>query len=243
MGYGLKVLTPGGFTQINTDSTAKNTYQFAAGTSAAGGSGSQYTTSAPSGGDWSTTLVYTGVTNSSALFFVRPTSRTGNPACYAYKGSGGAWGLTASGAYTWDWAVFVPATSIGNTPTTGEYGLVVYDTSGNQASGNIIFNGFDTKALRIQAPLTGSATADPGGTGYDWYAMQQQKHQRVRPANVLTNGFVRTWVTQFNNDTNKTISQTVAQTATFPATGGGTEEDPIEQIGILGDPTTLIAEI
>lgn len=235
MGYGLKVLTPGGFTQINTDSTAKNTYQLKA--------TGNVTSLAQSGGDWSTKLVSTGVTNSSALFFVRPTSRSGNPACYAYKGSSGTWGLTASGAYTWNWAVFVPATSIGNTPTTGEYGLVVYDATGTQASGNIIFNGFDTRALRIQATLVGSADADPGGTGYDWYAMQQQKHQRVRPANVLTDGFVRTWVTQFNNDTNKTISQTIAQTATFPATGGGTEEDPIETVGILGDPTTLIAEI
>jgi hypothetical protein len=234
MGYGLKVLSAGGYTQINTDTTTKNTYQIkATGTT---------TSLAQSGGDWMTKLVSTGVSDSNALFFVRPQSRTGDPMCYAYKASSGNWGLTADGAYDWDWAVFVPATSIGNAPSTGEYGLVVYDSSGDIDPENIIFNGFDTKAMRIQNVLTGSATADPGSTGYDWYAMQQQKHQRVRPAGAITPGFVKTWVTQFNNDTNKTISQTVAETATFSAIGG-TEEDPIEQVGILGDPTTLIVEI
>ena len=234
MGYGLKVLSAGGYTQINTDTTSKNTYQLkATGTT---------TSLAQSGGDWQTKLVSTGVTTSNALFFVRPQSRTGDPICYAYKGSSGTWGLTADGAYDWDWAVFIPATSIGNVPSTGEYGLVVYDSSGNIASGNIIFNGFDTKAMRIQNVLTGSAIADPGSTGYDWYAMQQQKHNRVRPAGAITRGFVRTWVTRFNDDTNKTISQIIKETATFSPTGG-TEEDPIEQVGVLGNPTTLIVEI
>lgn len=234
MGYGLKVLSAGGYTQINTDSTAKNTYQLKAANTT--------TSLAQSGGDWMTKLVSTGVTTSNALFFVRPQSRTGDPMCYAYKASSGVWGLTADGAYNWDWAVFVPSTSIGNTPTTGEYGLVVYDTSGNTASGNIIFNGFDTKAMRIQNVLTGVADADPGTTGYDWYAMQQQKHASVRPAGAITPGFVRTYVTRFNDDTNKTISQVIAQTVTLEATGG-TEQDAIETVGIGGSPTTLIVEL
>jgi len=238
MGYGLKVLSAGGYTQINTDSTAKNTYQLkATGTT---------TSLAQSGGDWQTKLVSTGVTTSNALFFVRPQSRTGDPMCYAYKGSSGTWGLTADGAYDWDWAVFVPAVSIGNVPTTvngiPEYGLVVYDTSGDQDPENIIFNGFDTKAMRIQDDILGEATTDPGSTGYDWYAMQQQKHASVKPAGEITPGFVNTWVTRFNDDTNKTISQVIKKTVTLEATGG-TEQDAIETVGIGGSPTTLIVEI
>lgn len=234
MGYGLRVLSANGSTQINTDVTGRNIYQFAAGSIAAGGSGNQITTNAQSAGTWVTELFDTGVSNSNALFFVRPTSTTGNPICYAYRGTGGVFGLTADGVYTWDWAVFVPATQVGATPST-DYGLVVYDSSGNIGAGNIIFNGFDAKAMRIKGSILGASNFSTT-TGY---ALQQQKHSSVKAADGISDGFVRTWCTEF---TATVINHTIAQTVVLTGGSGG-ESEPSEVFSLDAAPSTLIIEV
>ena len=236
MGYGLLVKSGNGSTQINTDVTGRNIYQFAAGSSAAGGSGNQIVTNAQSAGTWVTETINTGVTNSNALFFVRPTSTTGDPICYAYRGGSGTFGLTADGVYTWDWAVFVPATQVGSTPTSGEYGLVVYDSTGNQTSSNIVFNGFDAKAMRIKGSITGSGSISTTSG----YALQQQKHSGVKRSDSATDGFVRTWCTEF---TSSTINHVIAQTVFLARSGSNPEPEPSEVFSLPSNPTTLIIEV
>jgi len=236
MGYGLSVLSANGATQINSYVTGRNIYQFAAGSSAAGGTGNQITTNAQSGDTWVSEIFNTGVTNINGLFFVRPTSTAGNPICYAYRGGSGTWGLTADGIYTWDWAVFVPATQVGNTPTTGDYGLVVYDSTGNITSSNIVFNGFDTKAMRIKASINGSGSVSTT-TGY---ALQQQKHSGVKRADSATDGFVRTWCTEF---TSSAINHVIARTVFLASSGTNPEPEPSDVFNLPAVPTTLIIEV
>jgi hypothetical protein len=236
MGYGLSVLSANGATQINTDVTGRNIYQFAAGSTAAGGTGNQIVTNAQSGGTWVTEIFNTGVTNTNALFFVRPTSTSGNPICYAYRGSSGTFGLTADGIYTWDWAVFVPATQVGSTPTSGDYGLVVYDSTGNTASSNIVFNGFDAKAMRIKGSITGSGSISTTSG----YALQQQKHSGVKRSDSATDGFVRTWCTEF---TSSAINHVIARTVFLASSGSNPEPEPSDVFNLPANPTTLIIEV
>lgn len=236
MGYGLSVLSANGSTQINSDVTGRNIYQFAAGSTAAGGSGNQIVTNAQSAGTWVTELFNTGVTNTNALFFVRPTSTAENPICYAYRGSSGTFGLTADGIYTWDWAVFVPATQVGNTPTSGDYGLVVYDSTGNITSSNIVFNGFDAKAMRIKGSITGSGSISTTSG----YALQQQKHSGVKRADSATDGFVRTWCTEF---TSSAINHVIARTVFIASSGSNPEPEPSDVFNLPANPTTLIIEV
>jgi len=243
MGYGLKILSANGSVQLDTDSTrgTPSIYQLVLRSS------SPITTAATaSNGTWvDTSAVNTGITDDSALVFVRPvygsgTNELASGTSISVNGtiSGGLLTLKASGAKKFDYAVFIRAPALNQNPSG--YGLVVYDSNGTNPN-NIIFNGFNRKALRIKGHQEGTGTVTASGNA--WWGLIQSKYAYVRRASYYNTGLAVQYAVKFTNDSNKNIEHHTPNTWFTATDPSAPQEDLPETYNLSIKPYLLVAEI
>lgn len=194
MSYGLKVLSTNGTVQIDSDSSNKVIYQLS----------STGTVSIPSRaslglGYDSSNYCFASKTDSSinsnySLIFVKPSSTPVGQSTFAEPGTGSFTLYSSLESTSYKYYVFNPTasgtTNIVTAPSTGDYGLVVYDTDGTTLKYSSAVS-----ALRVKDVITNSGSYS--GTGL--IALQQRKYSQVKPAAVSPlKAFA--WVTTFNSN-------------------------------------------
>lgn len=188
MGYGLYVLSANGSLQIDSEQTYRTMYQVTAASTSSTISNASGTVAAGNI-SWGTTTVSPSGWGNDSVVVIKPNVTFAGQIAFAH------WGATGFTIYSdkniaYNWRVLEPATGI--TFPTNNYGLEVYDTSGNILFSNASLTG------RLADTLSGSATS---ATGTDLYGMPQWVYQRIRARTSGTTGDgIWIWALTFNSN-------------------------------------------
>lgn len=205
MSYGLEVYSANGSLQVTTETIGNVTqtlYQVnttgsvSISNATTGNFGYMSTGIAPAGMTDDSIIVFRPQTVSSQKLTVQRLSVSGNP---GFK-------LWASANGTYNYVVYNLAntTAVG-APSSSDYGLIVYDDSGNQNVVNQIFTG-DTKALRIKTILVDNASFSSSSTSLYGYCPLNAHSVKT---SAVTSGFYKASCIHF---TSGGVSQIVDET-------------------------------
>ena len=241
MSYGLEVKNGNGNVQINSADDGFQVYQLA-GNSSAGtlttninnaqrGSlnGLNFTNSI-------TTVTAANLTTSS-IVLVRPTTNTEVTFAGDITGTNNV-RIYSSVSMSFTVMIFNPVgpQGTGIPVPTSNYGLVVYDSTGNQTSSGVRFNG-DNAALRIKSVLSNFSSTN---VSTDYYASLSLIPSAIKTAEGVSNGYLKVFAAKFSNNRG-----TIAQTDSILSDLGN---DPLATEDNFEEPTNaqsslLIAEI
>lgn len=188
MGYGLYVLSANGSLQIDSDQEYRTLYQVVA-------SGTSSTITGASGSvaaetiTWGTTIVTPSTWGNDSIVVIKPSVTYAGQIAFALW-SGTGFTIYSDTNIAYNYRILEPATGI--TFPTNNYGLEVYDSSGN-----ILFSNASSTS-RLADTLGGAGTS---ATGTGLYAMPQYVYQRIRARTSGTSGDgIWVWGLTFNSN-------------------------------------------